>query len=155
MLLLVGSANSAVSCVALTTITDSPNQEVGEFLGKAFKIVKVNDYVLPRESSHIRARFHSGEIHLLGTCNPTHGNFELVGDLFTLSAMRHLSQNTCTELFKRPDGNTYERTARTANVITEDEFIALGDISLKLQFNQNEIFFIDKSGNTLIILERL
>ena len=154
MLLLIGSANSAVSCVTLKTITDSPNQQVGEFSGKTFKIVKVNDYVLPKDSSQIRARFHSGEIHLIGTCNPTHGNFERVGDLLTLSNIGNLGQRACTELFKRPDGNISERTARTPSVITEDKFIALGDISLKLQSNQNEIFFIDKSGNTMIVLGR-
>jgi len=67
--------------------------------------------------------------------------------------MGNLGQNACTELFVKPDGRMAERIPQTPNVITEDEFIGLGDKSLKIQSHQNEVHFIDPSGNTLIILE--
>lgn len=137
----------------LTAFTESFNQPIGALSGKTFKLVKVNDYVLPKDPSHIKVRFQNGEVHLVGTCNSTWGNYELTGDSFTLSAMGNLGQHACTELFEMPDGRINERSAQTVDVIAEDEFIALGDISLKIQSNQNELHFTDLSGKTLIILE--
>jgi len=122
--------------------------------GKTFKVIKVSDYVLPKQSPHISVRFQNGEIHLVGTCNPTWGNYELTGDFITLGAMGNLGQHACSQLLRTPDGRTYERLAQTPNVITEEKFVALGDKSLKIQFHQNEVYFIDQNENILITLER-
>jgi len=123
-----------------------------EFSGKAFRIVKVDDYVLPK-NSQMMARFDNGEIHLIGTCNPTWGYYKSTEDSFILGAMGNLGQTACTELFEKPDGSIAERIPQTPQVITEDKFIDLGDKTLKIQSYENEVHFIGPSGYTLIVLE--
>jgi len=156
-LLLMGCSHIGAADKPLDDISSPQLQALtqwgdGEFSGKAFRIVKVDDYVLPK-NSEIKARFDDDEIHLLGTCNPTWGYYKSTENSFILGAMGNLGQTACTELFEKPDGSIAERKPQTPQVITEDKFIDLGDIALKIQFHENEVHFIGSTGYTLIVLE--
>ena len=106
------------------------------------------------DTSSLKAQFKDGEMHLIGTCNPTWGRYEIKESSLVLSAMGNLSQNACTELFEAPDGSIQERLAKVPSVLTEEEFMKIGDRSFEIKVSQSEVHFIDEDGNIAIILEQ-
>jgi len=129
-------------------------QKVDILDGKNFRVIEVNGYKLPSTNTDIKAQFKNGKMFLIGTCNPTSGNYVLNGRFITLSDIGHLGQNACTELFETSSGKISERIADGPNVRTEDEFIKIGEIKFRYVEVGNQLHFIHQDSHKSVVLER-
>ena len=152
--MLKSKLDAIVWSLAFAFLSGCASQKIDLLDGKIFRVIEVNGYNLPSSNTDIKAQFKNGKMFLLGTCNPTSGNYELNDRYISLSDIGHLGQNAFTELFETSSGNRRERIADAPNVRTEEEFIKIGRNKFRYIEVGNQLHFIRKDSYKSAVFER-